>query len=258
MPSFRPYTDEELRTAAQEYGIDPAFVEAVYAVESSRGTNPNAMRARSVKRKRDSTIVRGPFQLEDDTTSDLIKRQKLGRVDVDDPGTHLDLAMRLMRELVDKHAGDYRKVAQEYLGGPGGVTNPKAADELGTTTGAYGNKILAEMNNIKQRGDEPIRESIDVTGTRMPPVQGLDFDRDMESDAFGMPREFMLSAEVKDPDRVSWHDLVAANRSEGLGIPSSMGGDLPNEEEPPELNLQAYLSRLLDEELQGKDFAHAA
>lgn len=258
MPTFRPYTTEELRTAAEEYGLDPAFVEAVYATESSRGTNPNAMKARSVKRKRDTTIVRGPFQLEDDTTSDLIKRQKLGNVNVDDPAVHLDLAMRLMRELADKHDGDYRKMAWEYLGGPGAVKNPAAAGELGTTADTYGNRILAEMAKIQ--GQDGARTDNTALAMRMPPVQGLDLDDaayDAGADAFGMPTgDLPFSASI-DPDRVSWSDLVAANRSDALGIPPSLGGGMPNDD-VPELDLDTYLSRILDEELQGKDFAHAA
>lgn len=270
MPSsFRPYTKEELRRAAQEYAIDPAFVEAVYAVESSNGTDPNAMTARSVKRKRDRTIVRGPFQLEDDTVSDVIKKHKLGAVNVDDPDTHLDLAMRLMSDLRDRYDGDYRKMAQAYLGGPGGVTNPNAKDELGTSTGTYGNKILAEMARL---GGEGGGERVAPPRSRpsLPPMENdisaLPSFGDSTSpfmhgadagplDMFGMSEDMLA---MPTPGRGGWGDLVAANRSPvGLGIPDEMGGDLPSMPEldyASTIDIDQYLSGLVNEEMDGRDY----
>lgn len=259
MPTFRPYSREELQAAANEYDIDPAFVEAVYAVESTRGTDKNAMRARSVKRKRDSTIVRGPFQLEDDTTSDLIKKHKLGSVDVDDPGTHLELAMRLMSDLKDTYGGDYRKMAQAYLGGPGGVTNSTATDELGTSTGTYGNRILAEMERVRASGGDDMEM---IAPTRRPPQtydavpnEQMQFMVDSgEDDMLGIPS----GTPSVSPDHVSWSDMLAANRSGGsLGIPVAMGGELADEADDPTRDLQAYLANLANEELDGKDYAGA-
>lgn len=272
MPStFRPYTQEELTRAAESYGLDPAFVQAVYSVESSNGTDPNAMRARSVQRKRDRTIVRGPFQLEDGTVSDIVRKAKLGPVNVDDPDTHLDLAMRIMSDLRDRYDGDYRKMAQAYLGGAGGVANTKAKDELGTTTESYGNRILAEMNRIS--GDQgermaslPAGLDLAAPGPRTAPdtsnplmelspyMHGADAGGDM----FGMSDD-MLAMPAASPD--SWHALVAANRSSpstvGLGIPDELGAlpdRLPNADTA---DIDQYLSRLVSEEMDGRDYASA-
>lgn len=248
MPTFRPYTDSEIREAAAAYDLDPAFVEAVYAVESSRGTNPKAMSARSVKRKRDSTIVRGPFQLEDDTTADLIRKHQMGKVNIDDPDVHLDLALRLMRDLKDKYNGDYRKVAQEYLGGPGGVTDLTLKDELGTSTGAYGNKIMAEMDSIKGRGgDAPMAMTV------------ADDDLGVGDDMFGVPDSIASLPPMASSDRVSWGDLVAANRSgvSPLGLTPEMGGDVPDLMPATSDDVAEYVRRLTNEEFEGKDFSNA-
>lgn len=263
MPTFRPYTREELHAAANEYDIDPAFVEAVYAVESSRGTDPNAMRARSVKRKRDSTIVRGPFQLEDDTTSDLIKKHKLGTVDVDDPGAHLELAMRLMSDLKDTYGGDYRKMAQAYLGGAGGVANSAATDELGTSTGSYGNRILAEMERVRAAGGGDNVDMI-VPTPRAPktydavPNEQMQFlVEDGNDDLLGIPSG---TPTMGSRDDVSWRDLIAASRTgggSGLGIPMTMGGELSDDADDPMRDLQTYVAGLANEELDGKDYAAA-
>lgn len=248
MPTFRPYTDSELRDAAAAYDLDPAFVEAVYAVESSRGTNPKAMSARSVKRKRDSTIVRGPFQLEDDTTSDLIRKHQMGKVDIDDPDVHLDLALRLMRDLKDKYNGDYRKVAQEYLGGPGGVTDLTLKDELGTSTGAYGNKIMAEMDSIKGRG-----------GSAPSAVATVDDDMGVGDDMFGIPDSVASLPPMASSDHVSWGDLVAANRSgtSPLGLTPEMGGNIPDLMPATSDDVAEYVRRLTNEEFEDKDFSNA-
>lgn len=262
MPTFRPYTDSELRDAAAAYDLDPAFVEAVYAVESSRGTNPKAMSARSVKRKRDSTIVRGPFQLEDDTTSDLIRRHQMGKVDVDDPDVHLDLALRLMKDLKDKYNGDYRKVAQEYLGGPGGVADITRKDELGTSTGAYGNKIMAEMDSIKGRApaadvaaDSP-RTPLDIpSGDGLPPY----FAADAGDDMFGIPDSVASLPPMASSDHVSWRDLMAANRSgpSPLGLTPEMGGNIPDLMPATSDDVAEYVRRLTNEEFEDKDFSNA-
>lgn len=261
---FRPYTDAELDRAAQAYGLDPSFVKAVYAVESSNGTDPNAMRTRSVKRKRDYTLVRGPFQLEDGTVDGIIRKNKLGNVNVDDPDTHLDLAMRLMRELSDRYDGDPRKMAQAYLGGPGGVTDSTRKDELGTSTGVYGNKILAEMQRINGEGVEPTRG--------MPPMLGLELGAPdvgvppsydsmtpyaETDDMFGMSPTMLAMPSV---GGISWSGLVDANRNApvfGLGIPPEMG-ELPD---LPHADMNDYgplLAQWVNEEMDNRDFVGAA
>jgi hypothetical protein len=250
MATFRPYTDDEIRKAAEAYDLDPDFVQAVYAVESSRGTNPKAMSARSVKRKRDSTIVRGPFQLEDDTTSDLIKKHGLGDVNVDDPDTHLDLALRLMKDLKDQYGGDYSKVAARYLG--------TGTDELGTTTGAYSNKIMAEMAKRKGDGGQAPLSADEMDARLMgPPRGGSDYTP-------GIPDLFGVSASAHDlptHSGTSWGDLVAANKSPSnqFALTDSMGGDLDMAapQAANDQDIERYIQQLVDEELQGKDYASA-
>jgi len=257
MPTFRPYTVKEVRDAALAYDLDPDFVEAVYAEESSRGTNPKAMTARTVKRKRDSTIVRGPFQLEDDTTSDLVRKHKLGNVNVDDPDVHLDLALRLMRDLKDKYGGDYDKVARAYLGGAGGVADTTLKDELGTSTGTYSNKIMQEMARLKGSNEPtlasrsmptfPTADEMDTALVGAPTGEG---------DLFGIPAEPAPSR----PGHVSWSDLVAANKPNNqFELTRSMGGDLSSGLEPAgDEDMKAWLSQIFDDEMRGKDFANAS
>lgn len=242
---FRAYTTQEVRDAAKAYGVDPDFAEAVYAVESSRGTNPKAMTARSVKRKRDSTIVRGPFQLEDDTTADLIRKNNLGNVNVDDPDAHLDLAMRLMRELKDTYNGDYNKVARAYLGGAGGVADQSLKDELGTSTGAYGNKIVAEMDRLKGGAPSGGPAYADSGGPELPESTRLALDAAAQpagDDVFGIP-----ATQHTDPNRVSWADLVAANKGPAaseFSLPQGVPDLAPSANEE---DFNAYLTQLVNE-----------
>lgn len=262
MATFRPYTPEELRAAAEAYGIDPDFVEAVYATESSRGTNPKAMTARSVKRKRDTTIVRGPFQLEDDTASDLIRENRLGNVDVNDPDVHLDLALRLMQKLYKMYNGDYNKMAQAYLAGPGGV-GKNVADELGTTPAAYSNRILSEMAALKEgRGGPPAPDlsaynADNMDRLLMPEILSpFQHGASVPDDMFGIPAQ--ASAPLRGPG-TSWRDLLALNRSDGGGnqfeLPPTMTTSFP--QQALDADVLSYVQRLVDEELDGKDFAHA-
>jgi hypothetical protein len=254
MATFRPYTTQEIRDAAEAYGVDPAFALAIYERESSNGTNPNAMKARSVKRKRDTTIVRGPFQLEDGTASDLIRKNKLGNVNVDDPDAHLDLAMRLMRELSDRYNGDPVKMAKAYLGGPGGVTN-NTKDELGTSTSAYANDIVAAMQRLKGDTAAPVALDTDIAeltnlddlGSLMPD-KATPFNSGAmmpADDMFGIPEMPAMAQGIeRDP----------------LGLPMFLsGGRKPaasvNIEDDNEL--RDYVAALVDDEFQGKDFAHA-
>lgn len=261
--AFRPYTNEELRSAAQAYGLDPSFVEAVYAVESSRGTDPQAMKPRTVKRRRDSTIVRGPFQLEDDTTADLIRKHKLGNVNVNDPDVHLDLALRLMSDLKDRYDGDYGKVAQAYLGGPGSVgTNNR--DELGTTPGKYARRVFSEMDAINANaGPELLAGPGSGAAPRAlpqltaPESSGSDPLRDLmpfmntasagDDDMFGMGG-MSFNGNI-DPDRASWSDFIAANSDSAFGTPG-LATATPDD-------LDAYLQRLAREEFTDRDFSNA-
>lgn len=238
MMAFRAYTNKEVRDAALAYGIDPDFAEAVYAAESSRGTNPVAMKARSVKRKRDSTFVRGPFQLEDDTTADLIRDNGLGNVNVDDPDVHLDLAMRQMRKLQERYNNDPVKMAQAYLG--------FGTDELGTTSAAYSNKILAEMNRLKDIN----RRVIDVAdvATELDPVLG------------GIPADDMFGIPAMDTPSPSPHPMAASNiERDPLGLPMYIAAatrptDTPNDTSSGDLT--RYLETLWDEETHGKEFMY--
>lgn len=259
MPTFRPYTTEELRAAANAYGIDPNFVEAVYAVESSRGTNPKALEPRTVKRKRDTTIVRGPFQLEDGTASDIIRENKLGDVNVNDPDVHLDLALRLMQKLYKMYDGDYNKMAQAYLAGPGGV-GKDVKDELGTTPAVYSNKILAEMNALKggaspsAPADYSQYTADNMDRLLMPEIlTPFQHGASASDDMLGIPDQM---AAAPRGSSVRWADLLAANRgSNQFALPDSTAGEFP----APALDsdITSYIQNLVDEELKGKDFAHA-
>jgi hypothetical protein len=242
MATFRPYTTKEITDAAIAYGIDPKFARAVYAVESSRGTNPRAMTARTVKRKRDSTIVRGPFQLEDDTTADLIRENKLGNVNVDDPDTHLDLAMRQMRKLRDRYNGDPVKMAQAYLG--------RGTDELGTTSEGYGNKVIAEMQNIKNEDavpDQPIDMSLGAA-TPADDLYGLPampLPQPPTMTAFGGGRGGPIE---RDPLGLPMYISHATRPQPPPSGPSEMEA----------AQLDRYINSLVDQEFEGKDFTSAA
>lgn len=258
MATFRPYTSEELRAAAEAYGLDPDFVEAVYAAESSRGTNPKAMTARTVKRKRDTTIVRGPFQLEDDTTTDLIRKHKLGNVNVNDPDVHLDLALRLMQDLQRQYGGDYAKMAKAYLGGPGGVTNSAAKDELGTSTQGYSNRILAEMAALKGgRPGAPAAPALPsadqmdallMPQLSLPTATPFQFGASAEPDLFGVGGSSGMLGEG-----ASWADLASANAPDNEFMLPGAGPTMPSND----VDLTRWLSQLVDDELAGKEFAHA-
>lgn len=247
--AFRAYSKKEIQDAAEAYGVDADLAEAIYAVESSRGTNPKALTTRAVKRKRDTTFVRGPFQLEDDTTADLIRENKLGNVNVDDPDVHLDLAMRQIKKLQDRYNGDEVKIAQAYLGGPGGV-GTNTADELGTTTGQYSNKVLAELAKIRGSGNDvapqyaaaPSANEIDALL-----MGGNDLPAD---DAFGIPamaapRGLPHSNIERDPLGLP---MFIANATRSTNAPMNTDdGDL-----------RRYIESLVDDELRGKDFSAAA
>jgi hypothetical protein len=251
MATFRPYTTKEIRDAANAYGVDPDFAEAVYAAESSRGTDPRAMSSRVVRRKRDTTMVRGPFQLEDGTVSDLIRNEKLGAVNVDDPDTHLDLAMRQMRKLQTQFGGDLDKMSQAYLGGAGSVgTNNR--DELGTSVGAYSNKILAEVAKLKN-GRVP--DTLAADSTRVPSLPSAD-----EMDAMLMPEitPFNSGASLPADDMFGIPEMTA---STAVMLPEDNlladGGGAPSPFAQEDKDLRDYIAKLADEEFAGKDFAHA-
>lgn len=255
MPTFRPYSAEEIRSAAQAYGVNPDFAEAVYAAESSRGTDPRAMTARTIKRKRDSTIVRGPFQITDDTAADIIRKNKLGNVNVDDPDTHLDLAMRLMKELQTMYGGDFNKMAQAYLAGPGGV-GKNVQDELGTTPAKYSNRILQEMASLR--------------GSDAPTLAALPAAPSQSFDIPAMPTSSVPTAvsAIDDPYGIgslppladngpSWSDLVNDRGANGFELPPSLAAMGDGPEPTTEADLDRYIKQLVDEEMRGKDYAHA-
>lgn len=255
MPTFRAYTPKEIEDAARAYGLDPDFVDAIYAAESSRGTNPKAMEPRSVKRKRDSTIVRGPFQLEDGTTSDLIRKHKLGNVDVDDPDVHLDLALRLMRDLKDRYNGDYSKVARAYLG--------FGTDELGTSDAAYKNKVMAEVEKLKDKRakDPSVADVIDVVPTN---VERSRFDDVAPFMVQGEPDIFGYVADAPTLPKGgglgrggTWGDLIAANRGQNaFALPASLATG-PGAQLGEDFDVHQYIQSLVEDELGSRDFTNA-
>jgi len=206
-----------------------------------------------VKRKRDSTIVRGPFQLEDDTTADLIRNEKLGNVNVDDPDAHLDLAMRQMRKLQQQYNGDYDKMAQAYLGGPGSV-GTQNKDELGTSVGQYSNKILAEMSRLK--GDARVPDTFLATAERQAPSAD-------EMDAFLLPEitPFNSGASLPVDDMFGIPEMTASVPEMGMDDAAmgllADGGGPPSPFAQEDKELRDYIAKLADEEFADKDFAHA-
>lgn len=250
MATFRTYSVKEVRDAAQAYGVDPDFFEAVYAVESSRGTNPKALEPRTVKRKRDSTIVRGPFQLEDDTTSDLLKKHGMQGANVDDPDVHLDLALRLVKDLKERYNGDYGKVAQAYLG--------FGTDELGTTDRAYRNKIMAEMKKLK--GNKEVTPEIGLPTLPKPEGMGLPSLDEIApyhaadasaDDLFGYTSE--VAARPPMSDTSTWRDLVAANSAQdAFSSPTPRMAEIT-----PDSQMHDYLNLLVNEEFDGREFTNA-
>jgi len=266
MASFRAYTVQEVRDAAQAYGLDPDFVEAVYATESARGTNPKALTARSVKRKRDTTIVRGPFQLSDEAASDVIRENRLGNVDVNDPDVHLDLALRLMRKLVNMYDGDYTKAAQAYFAGPGGVGTNRA-DETGTTTPAYSNRIIAEMNKLKGNVAPEMPAQMPMTADMMdslllPEIMSntpFSHGASLEPDMFGMDMSVAAAPAPRGNQMfgagVSWADLVRANtRQNEFSLPGNMASDMMY---AGDMDLTKVLEQIYDDEMAGKEFVNA-
>lgn len=248
MATFRPYTSDEIRDAAEAYGVDPNFALAVYEVESSNGTNPKAMKARAVKRKRDTTFVRGPFQLEDDTTSDLIRENKLGNINIDDPDTHLDLAMRQMRKLADRYKGDPIMMSKAYLG--------FGTDELGTTSEGYSNKIYAAMQRL-QGGASPASIPT-LAALTAEDVTGLGALAPMPEEAEALTGEWMPAN-----DAFGIPEMAAPRRGverDPLGLPMFLSGGR-NSATDVDVNddnqLRQFVESLVDEELSGKAFANA-
>lgn len=232
--AFRAYTNKEIRDAAMAYGVDPETALWIYAKESSSGTNPTAMKARLVKRKRDSTFVRGPFQLEDGTTADLIRENKLGNVDVEDPDVHLDLAMRQLKKLQDRYRGDSDMVKRAFHG--------FGVDELGVTDRSY--------VQTKPRSFMPEEPAY------APSADEMD-DMLMGSDDMGSsPPDDMLGIPEMPPPMSQ-----AFNRNpmeyDPLGLPMYVS-NATGVKAGQEFDLHRYLSAMVDDELQGKDYVSAA
>jgi hypothetical protein len=286
--ALRPYTREEIWNAAAEHGVDPVLAEAIYMRESSSGKDPKAMGVRYVRYPKGGggTYIRGPFQMSDDTARGVIRNNKLGKVDLDDPDAHLDLAMRLMKELKGQYGDDPAEIARGFHGGPTGVKNPNVKDELGTSSGGYAQDILRNMAMIRAEGTggpmvtrapavtpDAAPSDYDPTADRIPP--GLSADAG-GTDMFGMPtdmgigswKDFLADAGVSGGREFnmgigSWKDFLADARGGdlsqpvvGLGIPEEMGGDMPMNEPPPAggFDVDQYLASLVNDQMKDRDF----
>lgn len=251
--AFRPYTDQEIQDAAEAYGVDPRVAKAFYEVESSSGTDPGAMTVRKIERKKGGpTFVRGPFQLTDSTTEDLLQRQGLKNVDLNNPDVHLDIAMRLIRELQDRYNGDPVKIAQGFFG--------HGTDELGTTTGSYTDRFMAAYR--KHGGEVPA-----TTASAVPtasdlfasaPIGGGDGGGAMPADAlFGIPampapdqRPMMPTGMAADLSK------LAQVPRDPLGLPMNItAATTPHPLQAPNTDFDQWIQKLVDEELQGRDYA---
>jgi hypothetical protein len=252
--AFRPYTVAEVRDAALAFGVDPDFAEAIYARESSRGANANALTVRKVERKKSGpTFVRGPFQLEDDTTMGIIRNNKLpiANINVNDPDTHLQLAMQLMRELQDRRNGDIHKMAQDYLG-PGG------SDELGSTPQSYADQVVTEYRKLKgESGTAPsggVYAGLPAApvGTPMFPELGTTGGEAIPADdLFGIPPMPAMPTLPKMPN-------MASIPRDPLGLPMYItAATQPHPQDGPNTDFDVWIQKLVDEELQGRSYASA-
>lgn len=254
--AFRPYTVKEVRDAAQAYGLDPDFVEAIYAAESSRGADPRAMGSRSVKTKSGRVMIRGPFQMSDPTASDIMRENRMNDVDITDPDVHLDLALKQMQKLQKMYNGDYNKMAQAYLGGPGSV-GTNARDELGTSVGEYSNNVTREMAMLKG-ANEPMDqvERLASRGSRPSPSPSI------SDEMLGIPESFPslppAASAGPDPMNPTWSNLARIWKegpNNQFALPSSLGGDTPMTADNSDVD--ALIQRLVGEEMDNRDYTSA-
>ena len=93
-----------IEASAARYGVDPALVKSVVAVESS--FDPNAT---------SKTGAQGLMQLMPETAA------QLGVGDPHDPAQNVDGGVRYLRSLLDRFGGDTRLAVAAYNAGPGAV-----------------------------------------------------------------------------------------------------------------------------------------
>jgi hypothetical protein len=295
--ALRPYTRSEIWDAAARNGVDPVLAEAIYMRESSSGKDPKALGVRYVRYPKGGggTYIRGPFQVSDDTAAGIARNNGLGKVDLDNPDTHLDLAMRLIKELKGQYGDNPAEIARGYHGGPAGIKNPNAKDELGTSSGAYAQDILRNMSKIRAErggddagsnsgfGNNPLLlpSPVETPYSReTPAIAGLTIGDDGGGgdDLFGMPSNMGLSE-----SKPSWSDFLA--RAErgwrlgkdvgaepapmgdypdmgpvGLGIPEEQGGDLSigTVEPATSFDVDAYIASIVNDQMKDRDFSNAA
>lgn len=277
-PIYRPYSREEIAAAARSVGLDPAFLEALYSIESSNGTNPKAMGVQTVKRKRDTTMVRGPFQLEDGTVDDYKRKNKLANLDISDPDQYLRAAAWIARDKYDQAGGDYAGAFKRYLG--------TGQDQFGTTTEAYRDRGMREMARIK--GSDDTSSNLELGSSSPSPVESPFMhgaNAGGGDDLFGMPSNMGLSRPSSPTGTMSWKDFLADARGPdlaqsyvrggalvpsssmgdfpdmgpiGFGIPEEQGGDLSASLEPAtDVDIDAYLSSLVNDQMKDRDFLNA-
>ena len=144
-----PTAEDYLRQAIrQERVTDPAviaFLEALYAQESSSGANVQ-----------DSPSgAQGPMQVMPGTFTEMADENW----DPNDPMAQTRAGVRYALQGLDAADGDAQLAAQYYYGGPSALNNPDISDPNNPnfpTTGEYGNGIvqrIAEQANLRNAQD---------------------------------------------------------------------------------------------------------
>jgi soluble lytic murein transglycosylase-like protein len=130
-----PY-EQQIDSAAQTYGIDPAILKGLIKQES--GFNPNAGSPAGAQ---------GLTQLMPGTAA------ALGVTDVHDPAQSIDGGARYLKQQLDRFGGDYSKALAAYNAGPGAVQRYGGVPPYAETQN-YVKSILAFAQQYRQDGGQ--------------------------------------------------------------------------------------------------------
>jgi len=141
--------EDYLRQAIRQEGItDPAviaFLEALYAQESSSGANV----------QNSPSGAQGPMQVMPGTFTEMADENW----DSNDPMAQTRAGVRYALQGLDAADGDAQRAGQYYYGGPSALDNPNRSNPdspSDPTTGEYGNSIvqrIAEQANLRNAQD---------------------------------------------------------------------------------------------------------
>ena len=128
--------DDEVRSAAQKYGVDPEFAVAIHKSEYDP------------KRWSSSAGARGPMQLMPGTAKDL-------GVNPDDPNQNIDGGVRYLRDMLNRFDGDPELASAAYNSGPEAVKKHGGVPPYKETQG-YVKKVLGFLGPSEaQAADKP-------------------------------------------------------------------------------------------------------